>query len=129
MQVKPKAVVNSETKQPAGFKESLCTNQQLTNIDKNLEPVMTMTKYFTEDFKELDEQVKLMMETSQNMIQAGKEQKRAKICKVCGKEGAPTAIRDHIEAKHLDGVSLPCNTCEKTFRSRTTKRLHSCKNT
>ena len=63
--------------------------------------------------EELDEQVKSMMENSQNMIQEGKIRKRANICKLCGKEGNPTAIKDHIEANHLDGVSLPCNYCEK----------------
>ena len=67
-----------------------------------------------------------MMEKSQNLIASGKE--RAKICKACGKEGAGIAIRDHIEANHLEGVSLPCNVCEKTFRSRQRLRLHKCTN-
>ena len=31
-----------------------------------------------------------------------------KICKMCGKEGVGIAIRDHIEANHLDGIALPC---------------------
>ena len=75
----------------------------------------------------LDEQVRSMMEDSGNMILVGKAPRKAKICKVCGKEGNPTAIKDHIEANHLDGVSLPCNYCEKTFRSRMRKRQHNCK--
>ena len=69
-----------------------------------------------------------MMENGQNMIQEGKQQKRGKICKVCGKEGLPTTIINHIEANHLDGVSLPCDNCEKTFGSRNAKRRHNCKN-
>ena len=52
--------------------------------------------------------------------------KRAYIFKVCGKEGAGIAIRDHIEANHLEGVSLPCNICGKEFRSRMTLRRHKC---
>ena len=41
-----------------------------------------------------------------------------KMCKVCGKEGHFTDIMRHIEANHLDGVYIPCNHCDKFFRSR-----------
>ena len=27
-------------------------------------------------------------------------------------------MKDHIEANHLEGISLPCNYCDKIFRSR-----------
>ena len=74
---------------------------------------------------ELDQKVKSLMEKSQKVMPLvnGKRQ-TANICKVCGKEGQIVAIRDHIEANHLEGVSLPCNLCEKTFSSRQTLRLH-----
>ena len=129
MQRKPKRVVQIYPKQPptSSFK-TVWTEQQVANIDNNFEQTMTTAKYITGDLEELDEQVKSMMENSPNMIQEGKRQKRAKICKVCGKEGNATAIKDHIEANHLDGISLPCNNCEKTFRSRIAKRQHNCKN-
>ena len=68
------------------------------------------------DLQELDETVKAMMETSENVIQCGKLQVRAKICKVCGKEGHPTDIMRHIEAFHLEGVSIHCNFCDKILR-------------
>ena len=71
--------------------------------------------------QELDEKVKSMMEKSQNICSNGS---RAKLCKICGKEGQSVAIRDHIEANHLDGVSLPCNACEKRFRSRIRLKHH-----
>ena len=74
------------------------------------------------DLLELDAKVKLMMEKSQNLIPSGK--KRADICKVCGKEGEGIAIRDHIESNHLEGISLPCNVCGNTFRSRNQLRRH-----
>ena len=70
----------------------------------------------SEDLKEVDEKVKSLMDYSANFISNGKE--RARICKVCGKEGERKAIRDHIEVNHLEGISLPCNLCDKTFRSR-----------
>ena len=78
------------------------------------------------DLQELDEQVKSMTENSQNMISSGRE--RAKICKVCGKEGERKSIRDHIEANHLEDIALPCNACGKTFRSRWSLRKHICRN-
>ena len=69
-------------------------------------------------FSELDESVKAMMETSENMIQFGKDKRRAKRCKVCGKEGHASDIKKHIEEHHLEGVSVPCNLCDKILRSR-----------
>ena len=76
------------------------------------------------DLQALDEKVKSMIEKSQNLISSGR--KRADICKVCGKEGEGITIRDHIEANHLEGVSLPCDACGKLFRSRSTLRKHIC---
>ena len=46
------------------------------------------------------------------------------ICKVCGKEGQHTGIRNHIEANHIEGIAIPCNHCEKTFRSRKAQEHH-----
>ena len=80
---------------------------------------------FTGEMQELDANIKSMMVRSQNMIQNGKRQVTAHICTVCGKEGLGRNIKDHIEANHIDGVSVPCNFCEKTFRSRNALRLHS----
>ena len=94
----------------------------------NKERRIAVSNFVPGDLKELDEKVKSMMEKSQNMIQSGSKRMTAEICKVCGKEGHPQAIRDHIEANHLDGVSLPCNLCEKTFRSRLNLRRHNCRN-
>ena len=124
MQTEIKPVVKLDKRQPARFK-SVYKEKQPMSADKNVDQI---SKYFSGDFQELDDQVKSLMEISQNIIPNGKMQTtRAKICKACGKEGAPSAIRDHIEIHHLEGVSLPCNACEKTFRSRKTLRQHKCK--
>ena len=66
------------------------------------------------DVKLLDDKVKSLMETSGNLDPS--ERLKAKVCKVCGKEGQIMTIRDHIEANHLEGVSLPCDHCGKLFR-------------
>ena len=75
------------------------------------------------DLQALDEKVKSMMEKGQKMIHCGKQtrdgtpqQKTSSICKVCDKEGRPKDIRDHIEANHLEGVSISCDLCSKTFQ-------------
>jgi len=72
--------------------------------------------------QDLDEKVKSLMEKSQNMTKIGT--KRADICTVCRKEGDTRQIKDHIEANHLEGVSIPCSLCEKTFRTRSASRRH-----
>ena len=94
------------------------------NVHGNIDRRIAIPNFVTGDFQELDEKVKSMMEASQNRLPNAPG--RAKICKVCGKEGQSMAIRDHIEANHLEGVSLPCNVCEKTFRSRKNLRRHKC---
>ena len=33
-------------------------------------------------------------------------------------------MKDHIEANHLEGISVPCNLCEEVFRSRHSKANH-----
>ena len=86
------------------------------------------TSIMSAELQELDETVKAMMETSENMIQEGNRKKRAKICKPCGKEGPSTNIKQHIEANHLEGVSLPCNLCDKILRSRKVLRMHISRN-
>ena len=99
-------------------------NKQLPNLRVDAERRVAIPNDLSGDLKELDEKVKSMMEKSQNRTSDGT--KMANICKVCGKEGQWVAIRDHIEANHLEGVSLPCNVCERTFRSRMILRKHKC---
>ena len=74
------------------------------------------------ELQDWDERVRSMMEKSQNLISNGKQ--KAFTCKICGKEGHGTHIKNHIVANHLEGVSIPCNYCGKTFRSRIAVRRH-----
>ena len=78
------------------------------------------------DVQELDEQVKSMITKSLNRTADGKQAAHA--CTVCGKEGYSNGIKDHIEANHLEGVSIPCNSCEKRFRSRSALKQHCFRN-
>ena len=45
-------------------------------------------------------------------------------CKACDYSSAKsTNTRDHVE-RHIDGLSYPCQFCDKTFRSRNSLRRH-----
>ena len=46
------------------------------------------------------------------------------VCKVCGKEGFVSQIKDHIEKSHLEGFIVACDQCEKTYQSRTALKGH-----
>ena len=89
------------------------------NIEKLSIPCIDST-----DVKALGLQVNSMMERTQKMIPNGRQpngtirQATAFICKVCGKEDNSLNMRRHIEANHLQGISLPCNHCDKVFSSR-----------
>ena len=70
----------------------------------------------------LDEHINTLMEKDSAKDSIGKPIYR---CKVCGKEtNHGNTMRKHIEANHLEGVSVPCNQCKKTFRSRNALAVH-----
>ena len=83
---------------------------------------VSLSTHFSGNLDELEERVQSMMEKSQNDYAHG--QRKAHRCKVCGKEGMGSAIKDHIEANHLEGIALPCDQCEKTFRCRNSLSRH-----
>ena len=77
----------------------------------------------TETIENLDEEIKSLVELSNNMLSNGKQ--RASKCKVCGKEGLGGNIKTHIEVYHLQ-VLIPCNICERVFKSRANMKAHKC---
>ena len=100
---------------------------------KNWDPEirsLALPNLLSGDLKELEDQVQSMMEKGSNLVSSGKDKngketfRTAFVCKVCKKEGQMVNIRDHIEANHLEGISLPCSFCENISRSRQASRLH-----
>ena len=79
------------------------------------------------DMKALDEQIEQIIGRGKNMITGNGNGLMVKVyvCQACGKEGMRTQIRDHIESNHLEGISISCNLCEKTFRLRSALRHHN----
>ena len=70
---------------------------------------------FHGDLQELDEKVISMMEKTDNKNVHGQPIYQ---CTLCGKEGKNGQLKNHIEANHLEGVSIPCNLCQIMFRSK-----------
>ena len=86
-------------------------------------PVAKISPNYSEDLKDLDEKIKSMMSLGQTLVKGGKQKNNA--CPVCGKEGGYGQIMGHIEANHLEGVSIPCNQCDKNFRTRSAYKWHN----
>ena len=78
---------------------------------------------FSGDQDELDKTVKSMMQRNKCKDSVGLC-KYVYVCNICGKEGQQTTIKGHIEAKHVGGITIPCNMCEKIFRTRPNLRAH-----
>ena len=109
-----------------GTRDSTPTNNILTKPSKEL----VNPNKCSVDLQTLDEKVKSMMEKGQRMIPSGKRangtpiQLASFVCKMCGKEGRSKDMRNHIEANHLEGISIPCHHCDKTFSSRASLEMH-----
>merc|ERR1712129_321920 len=89
-----------------------------------LEGTVAVTDYtVAADLQDLDDKIKSMMMFSENIVEGGKHG-RARICKVCGKEGQMGDIQKHIEANHITGISHTCNICGTTTRTRDAMGKH-----
>ena len=105
----------------SGLLQTTFNGDILSNDLDKVERTVALTSYFSGDLQELDEKCYSMMEKTT------KKQARGfplYSCKVCGKEAINEHMKSHIEANHLEGVSIPCNFCEKKFRSRNSLANH-----
>ena len=118
---KPSKIFNTHTNIPKTSLKRQTPSSKIIRAEENRS--LAIPSNFSGDMDALDEKVKSMMEKSQNFYQH--QNIKADICKVCGKEGRYNAIKDHIEANHLEGIVIPCNLCDRTFRSRNGFRLHN----
>ena len=112
----------SDTRTPTKGRKSTIPKEQMEEVKKEDNNALAIP--LSGELQQLDETVKSMMETSQNMFQEGNRRRQGKQCKVCGKEGRATDILRHIETYHLEGVSIPCKYCGKIFRSRNNLSIH-----
>ena len=83
-------------------------------VETNLETAIALNSNMgCTDIAELNKKVGSMMLVSENPAGHG-QRGNTRICKVCGKEGNVGNISRHIEANHINGISIPCNICGKT---------------
>ena len=76
---------------------------------------------FSVDLQDLDIKVNSMMEKTPGKNIHGQPLYR---CVVCGKEAKNGHLKIHIEANHLEGVSIQCSLCHHNSRTRETARVH-----
>ena len=77
----------------------------------------------SEEIQELTAKVKSLMVKGCQRFYG----KQGWVCSECGKEGSRSLIRSHIEVNHIDGVIIPCNSCDHTCRSTQALRKHKAK--
>ena len=85
---------------------------------------MATKSIFSEDLQELDNQLNSIMVKTLRKT-ASSHPMPLYQCTLCGKEAVIGVLKKHIEANHLEGISVPCNQCEKTFRSRHALAMHN----
>ena len=71
--------------------------------------------------EDLDDQIESMMMITDKVDQRGYT---LVMCSICCKELTKSHMKDHIESKHLEGLSHSCDTCGKTSKTRVALRMH-----
>ena len=94
--------------------------EDASNYDTGLGTV-ALTNNYPSDSQELNIQMISMMEKTSRTSACRNPLYK---CTLCGKEVEKNNLRNHIERQHLEGISIPCTECEKTFRSRGSLSMH-----
>ena len=97
-------------------KETFVEARQLKLVGKNEE---SMKLKLTEDEKSnLEEKINQSLEKTEDGTW------RCTLCDNFSNKYKKQQVQYHIEGIHLEGLSLPCNLCMKTFRSRQAYNIH-----
>ena len=114
-----------EQKKPSKMPEKEKQVQRRAKVgstaNSNLDRALALTSNFSGNWQDLDKKCNTMMEKTLKRKENGNLLYK---CKVCGKEEICSGLKHHIEANHLEGISIPCNFCEKIFRSRNALGTH-----
>ena len=107
--------------------EASNVDRKKTNCNKQ-ERALALNNSSTDE--DLDNQIRSMMEKSENYAAKsqvkgkGNSTGKARICKVCGKEGTMATIQHHIESNHITGFAHTCTVCGSTTNTRGALRVH-----
>ena len=110
-------------KPPAKLKKE--SNDNILNIINGGNRSVALASFYSGNLQALEEKCKSMMEKT---FKKDKDGNVLYSCATCGKEAKNNNLKNHIEANHLEGISIPCNFCEATFRTRQAFRFHLSKN-
>ena len=106
---------------PSSFKQIVPFNDMANQaIHQPNERALALNNSSTDE--NLDNQIRSMMKKSENNAMNTKG--KARICKVCGKEGNMTTIQTHIESNHITGLVHNCTVCGTTSKTRDSLRVH-----
>ena len=94
--------------------DSMVAVSESAKIETQKEKIISVESLNFESIEELDQKVEEMMERQPD----GKYK-----CLTCAKIGRKVHMKEHVEI-HIDGLSFPCQQCDKTFRSRNSLRVH-----
>ena len=118
----PKKVKPVHKKEPSAWKP-IDAPQSSFGASDTVGGEVALTSHFSpQDFQELEDQCNSMLEKTS---EKNAHKMPLYLCKVCGKKDKLGHIKSHIQANHLEGFSIPCNFCEKTFRSRMSLASHT----
>ena len=107
------SVAKNAQKKDANVLKSSAFSNQHPSFSNELDMISGLTTPLSQGFQELDEKCKSMMEKTLKKQANGYPLYK---CQVCGKEEIKSGMTKHIERKHLEGLLVPCDLCEKTFR-------------
>ena len=118
----PNDLVNGEeSTKSTCFDQPRLDDQMPEKEDDKASRSVGLTTILPAELQKLQEKVAGMLEKTLNVTANGK---KMFACKVCRKEGECMNMKRHIEANHLEGISISCNLCEKTTRSRHALSMH-----
>ena len=127
----PPPEVHETVNKPPSFRPIIdMANQSIINVNQNQpngnknERALALNNGSSHE--DLDNQIRSMMKKSENNAAQGKgnAKGKARICKVCGKEGEMTTIQRHIEVNHITGFEHNCIVCGSTTNTRHALRVH-----
>ena len=103
---------------------SVKTEDSLKGIDPILKDFVARVSFKSEgqESSDLDEKIEFMMSRTPKITANGKGKQYN--CKVCGKEGQSINIKQHIEAMHIEGISIACSICHRLFKTRRILKNH-----
>ena len=85
-------------------------NVESSNVKDNSNHKDSMTVALSaNNVKTLDDEIN-------SMIALNGSGTRARFCKICGKVGKVTTVKQHVEANHINGVNHSCEICGKLSR-------------